>query len=87
MPLPDLTEDEHAELVHLLRDAIAAEPYRIGPRMSKLQRLVVNSIRQRHLFAQSLIQAGGRRDKAESARAATKPRDKPIKAWRRPRGE
>jgi hypothetical protein len=40
MPLPDLTEDEHAELVRLLRDAIAAEPYRIGPRMSKLQRLL-----------------------------------------------
>ena len=38
MPLPDLTEDEHAELVRLLRDAIAAEPYRIGPRMSKLPR-------------------------------------------------
>ena len=31
MPLPELTEDEHAELVRLLRDAIAAEPYRIGP--------------------------------------------------------
>jgi hypothetical protein len=35
MPLPDLTEDEHAKLVRLLREAIAAEPYRIGPRMSK----------------------------------------------------
>jgi hypothetical protein len=40
MPLPDLTEDEHAELVSLLRGAIAAEPYRIGPRMSKLRRLL-----------------------------------------------
>jgi hypothetical protein len=40
MPLPELTEDEHAELVRLLREAIAAEPYRIGPRMSKLQRLL-----------------------------------------------
>jgi hypothetical protein len=40
MPFLDLTEDEHAELVRLLRDAIAAEPYRIGPRMSKLQRLL-----------------------------------------------
>ena len=29
MPLPELTEDEHAGLVRLLRDAIAAEPYRI----------------------------------------------------------
>ena len=40
MPLPDLTEDEHAELVRLLRDAITAEPYRIGPRISKLLRLL-----------------------------------------------
>jgi hypothetical protein len=40
MPFLDLTEDEHAELVRLLRDAIAAEPYRIGPRMSKLQLLL-----------------------------------------------
>jgi hypothetical protein len=27
MPLPDLTEDEHAELVRLLRDAIANKRY------------------------------------------------------------
>jgi hypothetical protein len=35
-----LIEDEHAEFVRLVRDAIAAEPYRIGPRINKLRLLL-----------------------------------------------
>jgi hypothetical protein len=40
MPLPDLPDDELAELVRLVRDAIDAEPYRIGPRINKLRLLL-----------------------------------------------
>jgi hypothetical protein len=31
MPLPDLPDDERAELVRLVRDAIAGEPYFLSP--------------------------------------------------------
>jgi len=40
MPLPDLTEDEHAELVRLLRDAIAADRYFLAPRAKRLKSIV-----------------------------------------------
>jgi len=40
IPPPDLTEKEYAEVVRLVRAAIDAEPYRIGPRISKLRRLL-----------------------------------------------
>ena len=40
MPLPDLTEQDYRELAQLVRDAIDAEPYRIGPRISRLRALL-----------------------------------------------
>ena len=40
MPLPDLTDDEHTELVRLLRDAIAGERYLLSPRMKRLKSLL-----------------------------------------------
>ena len=40
MPLPDLTEDEHAELVRLLRDAIAADKYFLAPRAKRLKSIL-----------------------------------------------
>jgi hypothetical protein len=40
MPLPVLTEDEHAELVHLLRDAIAADRYFLAPRAKRLKSIL-----------------------------------------------
>ena len=40
MPLPDLPDDERAELVRLVRDAIAGERYLLSPRMKRLKRLL-----------------------------------------------
>jgi hypothetical protein len=40
MPLPDLPEDEQAELVRLVRDAIAGERYFLSPRMKRLKRVL-----------------------------------------------
>jgi hypothetical protein len=40
MPLPDLTEDEHAELVRLVRDAIAADRYFLAPRVKRLKSIL-----------------------------------------------
>ena len=40
MPLPVLTEDEHVELVRLLRDAIAADRYFLAPRAKRLKSIV-----------------------------------------------
>jgi hypothetical protein len=40
MPLPDLPDDEHAELLCLLRDAIAGERYFLSPRAKRLKRLL-----------------------------------------------
>jgi hypothetical protein len=37
MPLPDLTDDERAELVRLLRDAIAADKYVLSPQVKRLK--------------------------------------------------
>jgi hypothetical protein len=39
MPLPDLPDDERAELVRLVRGAIAGERYFLSPRMKRLKRL------------------------------------------------
>jgi hypothetical protein len=38
--VPDLTDDEHAELMPLLRDAIANERYFLSPRMKRLKGLL-----------------------------------------------
>ena len=40
MARPDFTEEDYSDLAALVREAIDAEPYRIGPRMSKLKRLL-----------------------------------------------
>ena len=40
MPLPDLPDDEQAELVRLLRDAIAGERYFLSPRMKRLKSIL-----------------------------------------------
>ena len=40
MPLPDLLDDERAELVRLVRDAIASERYFLSPRMKRLKSLL-----------------------------------------------
>ncbi|MBV8493257.1 MAG: hypothetical protein JO162_07230 [Alphaproteobacteria bacterium] len=38
--LPQLTDDDYTDLAALVREAIEAEPYRVGPRMAKLKRLL-----------------------------------------------
>jgi hypothetical protein len=40
MPLPDLTDDERAELVRLLRDAIAADKYFLSPQVKRLKSIL-----------------------------------------------
>jgi hypothetical protein len=40
MTKPELTEQDYTDLADLLRAAIEAEPYRIGPRINQLQRLL-----------------------------------------------
>src|SRR5437764_14925610 len=40
MPLPDLPDDQRAELVRLVRDAIATERYFLSPRMKRLKSLL-----------------------------------------------
>jgi hypothetical protein len=40
MPLPDLPDDQLAELVSLVRDAIAGERYVLSPRMKRLKSLL-----------------------------------------------
>ena len=42
MPLPDLTDDERAELVRLLRDAIAADKYVLSPQVRRLKSILAN---------------------------------------------
>ena len=37
MTKPDLTEEDGSDLGGLVREAIDAEPYRIGPRINKLR--------------------------------------------------
>jgi len=40
MTRSDLAEDDYTELAELVRAAIDAEPYRIGPRISRLRLLL-----------------------------------------------
>ena len=40
MPLPDLTEDEHAELVGLVRQAIEADHFFLAPRAKRLRSIL-----------------------------------------------
>ncbi|HKQ85503.1 MAG TPA: hypothetical protein VJS43_01905, partial [Candidatus Acidoferrales bacterium] len=40
MATQDFTEEDYSDLAALVREAIDAEPYRIGPRMNKLKRLL-----------------------------------------------
>lgn len=40
MTLPDLTDQDYSDLASLVRNAIAAEPYRVGPRISRLRALL-----------------------------------------------
>jgi hypothetical protein len=47
MSRPDLTEDDYSDLVLLVRAAIDAEPYRIGPRISRLRVLLAKLEPQR----------------------------------------
>ena len=39
MPRSELNEDDYTELAGLVRAAIDAEPYRIGPRINRLRLL------------------------------------------------
>ena len=47
MPRSDLTEDDYTELAGLVRAAIDAEPYRIGPRINSLRLLLAKLEPQR----------------------------------------
>ena len=40
MTRPDFTDHDLSDLAALVRDAIEAEPYRAGPRIAKLKRLL-----------------------------------------------
>src|ERR1700730_7251580 len=40
--LPDLTEDEHAELVRLVREALAADKYFMSPQVKRLKGILAN---------------------------------------------
>ena len=40
MTKPDLTDEDYSDLAKLLREAIDAEPYRVGPRIKKLRGLL-----------------------------------------------
>ena len=40
VPLPDLTDEDCNDLARLVREAIEAEPYRIGPRINRLRLLL-----------------------------------------------
>ena len=40
MTKPNLTDDDYSDLAGLVREAIDAEPYRIGPRIKKLRGLL-----------------------------------------------
>ena len=37
MTKPDLTDEDYSDLAKLVREAINAEPYRLGPRIKKLR--------------------------------------------------
>jgi hypothetical protein len=40
MPLPDLTEDEQAELVRVVRQAIDGDGYPLSPRIKRLKSIL-----------------------------------------------
>ena len=40
MAKPNLTDEDYSDLAKLVREAIDAEPYRIGPRIKKLRALL-----------------------------------------------
>ena len=40
MTKPDLTDEDYSDLAKLVREAIDAEPYRVGPRIKKLRGLL-----------------------------------------------
>jgi hypothetical protein len=40
MTRPDFTDEDYSDLAALVRDAIDAEPYRIGPRIRRLRLLL-----------------------------------------------
>ena len=40
MPLPDLTKDEHAEVVRLVRQAIDGDRYVLSPRVRRLKSIL-----------------------------------------------
>ena len=40
MTKPNLTDDDYSDLAKLVREAIDAEPYRLGPRIKKLRGLL-----------------------------------------------
>ena len=40
MAKPNLTDEDYSDLAKLVREAIDAEPYRIGPRIKKLRGLL-----------------------------------------------
>jgi hypothetical protein len=40
MPSSDLTEEDYTDLAGLVRAAVDAEPYRIGPRINRLRLLL-----------------------------------------------
>jgi hypothetical protein len=42
MPLPDLTPEEYAEIVRLVRSAIDGERYVLSPRVKRLKRILVH---------------------------------------------
>ena len=42
MPLPDLTLDEHAELVRLVRDTIVGDRFILSPRAGRLRSILAN---------------------------------------------
>jgi hypothetical protein len=46
-PAPYLTEDDYSDLAGLVRAAIDAEPYRIGPRINRLRLLLAKLEPQR----------------------------------------
>jgi hypothetical protein len=47
MPSSDLTEEDYTDLAGLVRAAVDAEPYRIGPRINQLRLLLAKLEPQR----------------------------------------
>jgi hypothetical protein len=73
MPLPDLTDDERAELVRLVRDAIDGDKYFLSPRAKRLRSIL-----------EKLDPASGER--AVTPYPAPRPRGEPSLLLTRKRG-